>query len=435
VTAARPGRTPLRSLGPFLALSVLGLVLVGALTVLWGDHIARSDALAEALATTRGVIDGVVSPRVTPALLAGDPAAVRSLDAAVANRVQDGSLRRLRLVDAEDRIVYSDQHAEIGRHSPGVWPAALRGADSTVSTATRIRSDGLAGRDGTALVQVHTRLRGPAGRPLLLEADIPAQGVEENAARIRRDLLPVTLGSLLLLLLLLLPLAFSLVRRVERAEHERQRMLQNSITASDVERRRIAHDLHDGVIQDLAGLAYALTSMSNTLPADSSFQAIRTSTGGAAAIVRRDVAALRGLLTAIYPPDLRDGELLPALRRLVEDMSSPELSIRLDHDPPETLGVLSEEHAVLLYRVVRESLRNVVKHAHAATADVALRRDGAALQVQVRDDGVGIAERAVEPGHFGMRLVDDAVRDWGGSFAVRSAPGAGTLVEVRLPLP
>ena len=68
------------------------------------------------------------------------------------------------------------------------------------------------------------------------------------------------LGALILLALIQLPLAWQLARRVRRTQDEREKLLRHAIEASDVERRRIARDLHDGVVQDLAAVSYSLSA-------------------------------------------------------------------------------------------------------------------------------------------------------------------------------
>jgi signal transduction histidine kinase len=91
--------------------------------------------------------------------------------------------------------------------------------------------------------------------------------------------------------------------------------------------------------------------------------------------------------------------------------------------------------ARVAFRVVRESLRNVVKHSRATRASVRLHQDGDRLLVDVSDDGVGFQpEQGARPGHLGQQLLRDTVADAGGHLVVTSAPGEGTRVSAALPL-
>jgi signal transduction histidine kinase len=209
-------------------------------------------------------------------------------------------------------------------------------------------------------------------------------------------------------------------------------MLSTSIAASDVERRRIARDLHDGVVQDLAGLGYALSAIAEGLPAQPACEPARDGTRKAIGILRRDVDALRTLVTDIYPPELEQGQLVPAISAMLRTVGrdGPRTSLTA----PGDLDVdLSADASVLLYRVVREAVRNAVKHARASTIEVSLCAQEDRVTVEVVDDGVGLAGEAPS-GHFGLRLLADTVRDAGGRFALESTPGHGVLVRASLPL-
>ena len=149
-------------------------------------------------------------------------------------------------------------------------------------------------------------------------------------------------------------------------------------------------------------------------------------------ILRRDVDALRTLVTDIYPPELEEGQLVPALAAMLRTV--PPDGPRTSLSAPERLDFdLGADTSVLLYRVAREAVRNAVKHARASTVQVGLTVQEGEVTVEVVDDGVGFAGEA-PPGHLGLRLLADTVRDAGGSFAIDSSPGAGVRVHASLPL-
>jgi len=419
----------------FVISSVIALGIVAAITILWSSHVAKDEALRRAEATGRGVAHGVIAPLITPALLSGDRTARDALDKAASNRMADGSIHRIKVWTQDQRVLYSDEKPLIGhKFDVDEEDMELFGTDNAAAEISELeREENQFERDEGKLVEVYAGFRAQDGTPLLFEAYLPYNQVNAAATVLQRQLLPLTLGSQFLLLLLLLPLAVSLARRTERAQRERNRMLSTSIAASDVERRRIARDLHDGVVQDLAGLGYALTAIADGLPSQTACEPAREGTRKAIRILRRDVDALRTLITDIYPPELEQGQLVQALAAMLRTVGPDGPKTCLD--APDRLDIdLGADASVLLYRVAREAVRNVVKHARATTVTVRLVVEPAQVAVEVIDDGVGMAGDAA-PGHLGLRLLSDTVQDAGGTFTVDSSPGAGVRLRASLPLP
>ncbi len=431
---ASPGRRALYpALRPFVLSSLIAFIAVAAATVVWGGRLATTEALGQAEATGRGVAEGIVAPLVTSELRAGDPAALAHLDALMRNRMSDGSIFRIKIWTADQRILYSDRADLIGRHYPLEHAdLALLGttnASAAISDLQHSENVDERGTHGQA-VEVYAGFVGADGSPLIFEAYLPAGAVYQNAYRLERALLPLSLGSVTLLLALLMPLAVSMARRVERIQAERNRLLSASISSSDNERRRIARDLHDTVVQDLVGLSYSLSAVAQVASSPPDDEAARRTARSAAAVVRRDVAALRTLIGDIYPPELGAGQLPGAVAALLETTAGPRIRTHLAAPPVMDLPV---DAAVLVYRVIREALRNTVKHAEAHVVGVELvQRDGAVVAV-VTDDGVGMRDQA-QHGHLGLRLLADTVRDAGGTFDLTSCPGGGVRVTARVPV-
>ena len=436
--AAEPGRThgppriARRALVQYLVLGLVGSVLVAGLTVVLGQHIARDEALQRAQLDAGGLASEIVAPLVTPEVLAGDAAATARLDAAVRALTEDGLITRVKVWSEDERVVYSDEPDLIGRryelHQDDLDLFGTTAATAELSALERQENE-FEQFDDEA-VEVYAGFFAQDGTPLVFEAYLPAEPVHAAERELQRQLLPVTAGSTALLTLLLMPLGLGLARRVEREQRRSSRMLRTSIAASDDERRRIAQRLHDDVIQDLAGLGYALSALSESLPDDPRVDVARSSTRRAADVVRRDVEALRAVMTDIYPPELDADHLVPALRALLDEAGTPQLRTRLVTPPGLQLPGPS---AVLLHRVVREAVRNTVAHARAGLLTVEVVHRGTSVDVTVTDDGIGMQDEA-ERGHFGLRLLADTVREAGGAFGVGPARPTGVRVTATIPL-
>lgn len=393
---------------------VIGLVARDRATVLAIDQVAQI-----ATATAHGVVE----PRLTDGLLTGDPAAVADVDAAVRSAVLGHSLVGVIIWDADGRIVYSDDRGSIGQRFD--LDEDERRALTGVSQAAGVTESG----DGSGrALEVYTGVRTTSGVPLLYEAYFRYDAVVEAGWDAWRAFAPWSVGALLVLELVQIPLAVALARRLQRRERQRERLLRHAVDASTAERRRIAQDLHDGVVQELTGITYGL---------DASRMAGGASAAGAAEAagrLRESIGSLRTLLVDIYPPNLAEeglgsalGELAAGLRR-----RGPEVVVHL-----EEVDEVGPGEAALLYRAAQEAVRNVASHAGADRVEMSLLARPDTWLLVVTDDGRGFDadDRATwrASGHFGLRALVELVDDAGGTVAVGSAPGRGTRVSVEVP--
>ena len=209
-------------------------------------------------------------------------------------------------------------------------------------------------------------------------------------------------------------------------------MTRHALLASELERRRIAEDLHHGVVQELAGLGYTLPTVARQLEPGGDVGTARQLLDRAAGLVHSNLLALRSLMTDIYPPDLRGAGLGRAVHQLV-DAEARGAGLRSAVHVEEDLDVEADVGS-LAYRTVREGVRNVVKHAQATRVVVELRTRGADLVVRVADDGRGTGGASSPPGHFGLRLLADTVRDVGGSVSLQPGEEGGTTLVATIPL-
>nr|MBA3329068.1 sensor histidine kinase [Solirubrobacterales bacterium] len=200
------------------------------------------------------------------------------------------------------------------------------------------------------------------------------------------------------------------------------------LRAQEAERARVARDLHDEVNQALTAVALRLRATAEQAPPELADELAETQrlTGEA-------MRELVGLARELRPTALDDHGLLPALRTQVGEVGRRfgiDARFAADGEPPP----LGEDEQIVVYRVVQEALSNAARHARARTVSVALvARDGARLRVLVADDGCGF-----DPATAGAGLGLEGMRERAllacASLDVRSAPGAGTTVELVLPV-
>ena len=221
-----------------------------------------------------------------------------------------------------------------------------------------------------------------------------------------------------------------LTRRLDRTGRDRERLLEAAADASESERRRIARDLHDGVVQDLAGTSFALSATARD-PAHRPRRPAQRLEPMAAAL-RASLRSLRSLLVEIYPPDLRADGLAAALDDLVAPAgrraaSPPSVEVVRRRTAPPTTSVR------LVWRVAQEAVRNALRHADAEHLDRRRwHRPATGCTLDVTDDGVGFDPATPHgPPGSGLRSLRDLVREAGGRLDVR-APARATAPRVHL---
>jgi two-component system, NarL family, sensor kinase len=419
---------------------MLGSLLAIAVVVVGGFFALRSVTVREAERDTRSRVELqgalVEESGLDDGILDGDPEALARLDDVVAARLLSPSVVRVKLWSRDGRILYSDEPAIIGkRFGLGDEEAELftrGGADAELSDLSK--PENAYERQEGRLLEAHTVIRTPNGTPVLFETYQRFDSVNASGSRLLGALAPTLLAALLVLLLFQVPLSWSLARRLQRGHREREALLERAIESSDAERRRIAADLHDGVVQDVAGVAFGLAPLADAADRrgdTAEAGALRESTER----LRHGVRALRTLLVEIHPPSLESAGLEPALHDLLSPLAADGVATTLDVDDGAAAGSAAD---ALVYRVAREALRNVRAHADASSVRVAVARNGTGvMRLQVADDGRGFdaARRTAraEEGHVGLTLLEDLVAQAGGTLAVASVPGEGTTVTLEVP--
>src|SRR5690606_27147718 len=212
---------------------------------------------------------------------------------------------------------------------------------------------------------------------------------------------------------------------LDRLEDERATRSARALSAQEGERRRIAQELHDEVGQSLTAVLLQLKRVTDHAPED-----LREELRLVQETTRSSLDEIRRIARRLRPGVLDELGLVSALKSLATEFGGEGLSVQhwLDPDLPE----LGPEAELVLYRVAQEGLTNVVRHARARRAGIALRRIPGGAELWVRDDGRGIVDAAEGAGIRGMR---ERALLIGADLHVGPVAGGGTEVRLTVPVP
>ena len=297
------------------------------MAVVGGYFALRSVAIDEAKRETRTKVQEagqLVEATLGDGLLAGKPAAVGAVDDVVVARVLSNSIVRVKIWSADGRVLYSDDPAQIGgRYALDAGQRELlREGGAKVEVSDLSRPENALDRGQGELIEAYTRIRTPSGTPVLFEIYQRFGSVTASARRLLGALAPPILGAIALIVLIQAPLLWSLTRRLQRGHEEREALLGNAIAASARERRRVASYLHDGPVQEIAGLAYlarAAGRRGGRARARADEAAVLRTTIDR---LRRTVRDLRALLVELHPPHLAAAGLEAAIADLVSPLQA-----------------------------------------------------------------------------------------------------------------
>jgi two-component system sensor histidine kinase UhpB len=221
-------------------------------------------------------------------------------------------------------------------------------------------------------------------------------------------------------------LASSFHNLLERIEEERRRSGQLAMRAQEEERRRLARDLHDEVNQALTAILLRLEALAQETPPERAPEVVELKR-----LVNQAMDELLNLARQLRPSALDDHGLVAALETQLKRFSARTgIEARLDTagDADELADVIQ----TAIYRVAQEALTNVTRHAGATVVELAVLHKNGDVELRVSDDGRGF-DPAVRGGGLGLVGMAERARLVGGELDVRSAPGGGTTITLRVP--
>jgi signal transduction histidine kinase len=418
---------------------MIGSLVAIAVVLVGGFFSLRNIAITQAESDTRDrvrVEGNLVETALQDSLLRNDLNARLQINNLVEGKILNKSVMRVKIWTRSGQILYSDDPRLINRRfTLGKDEQALfdtGGVEAELSDLSK--PENRYERDNGKLLEAHTVIRTPDGTPLLFEIYQRFDSVSQNAGHLLRAFAPPLLGGLAVLLLFQGPLAWSMARRLQRNHRERELLLASAIEASAQERRRIAADLHDGVVQDIAGVAFGLAPLAEEATrrdAPEEAQALRDAVGR----LRQGVRGLRTLLVEIHPPTLESAGLEAALHDLLSPLVASGIVTELYVADSAAAGSPRDP---LIYRAAREAVRNAQAHADATRVCVEVSNPTpSTTRLVVSDDGRGFAPgdraRRQADGHVGLTLLEGLVEQVDGRVSVTSEPGEGTRLELEVP--
>jgi signal transduction histidine kinase len=415
-----------------------GTAIATAVIVAGGYFVLRSVAIDEAKRNTRTkVVESgqLVESALADGLVTGDAESRRAIDDLVVGRVLSGSIVRVKLWSQDGRVLYSDDPDQIGgRYVLGDdEQRILRDGGAVVEVSNLDRPENVRDRGQGKLIEAYTPIRTPAGTPVLFEIYERLDSVNASARRLLTELAPPILGAIVLLVLVQVPLVWSLMRGLQRGYEDREALLANAIAGSNRERRRLAAYLHDGPVQDIAGVAYSLAPVADSAAARGELDEAETLAAGIENL-RHSVRDLRTLLVDLHPPHLAAAGLEAAIGDLVSPLEIRGIAVGSSVAGTEHIG---QEQEALVYRAAQEAIRNIVDHAQATHVSLVVEGTPALARLVVSDDGRGFdpmeRERRAEEGHLGLSLLEELAQQSGATLQIHSAVGEGTSVELEVP--
>ena len=431
----RDGSAGLRSLRGAVGATIVftALTLVG-LGIGWAwlfQRTSQSSAVEDA--GRYGALSGraALAPFITDDLLTGSAKAIDQVSIAGEALIREGGAKHVKVWSVAGKVLWADESQLIGQtFAFEDDEKQLLDGEGVLANLSKLNKDEnkfeiAAGE--TSLLQVYFGWKTVTGTPLVVETYYPASLVDARASAQRRSFLPLLLVGLGLLTVAQVPLARALVHRLRKLQAERENLLERVISSSDIERRRIAAEVHDGAVQELIGITFSLSAAADEAPAP-----MNERLGGLAVATRHTVRSLRSLLNSIYPVEVPEAGWAAGLDPIVSALRQRGVTVNVK--VPEVR--LSPANELLLLRVGREALRNVDAHARASHVNISMTKNGNAVKLLITDNGVGfdkeMAETQRQVGHLGLQLLRDLAEDMGAVLVVDSTPGSGTTVHLEL---
>ncbi len=213
----------------------------------------------------------------------------------------------------------------------------------------------------------------------------------------------------------------------EKAEliiQSKQENLNAVINAQEEERKRIAKDLHDGIVQQLGGLKLGLQNLFSSSPSEDSDRLLK--------VLDDSAQELRELSHKMMPKALSDFGLVPAMKDMLENsLGHASITYNFEHFGMDER--IQQRKEIALYRIAQELVNNVIKHSQATEVNIQLFKNANHVMLIVEDNGKGISKQTPSEG-IGLMNINSRLDTVDGKVNFEPSPNSGTLVTIKIPL-
>lgn len=216
----------------------------------------------------------------------------------------------------------------------------------------------------------------------------------------------------------------------EAGPHFERRLVRQILRSHDRDRRLLAYEIHDGMVQHATGARMRLDTLLETAPGLS--PEVRREVESVSHLMGEAIAEARQLISGLRPPVLDEMGIVAAVKDLIGGQPDDGPVIRFDADVgPERLDPLVES---TVFRILQEAITNARRHAGADRIDICMTRRDDWIQLEICDTGVGFDPSTVVRSCYGLQGMRERARLLGGRTEIKSVPGEGTRVYVELPV-
>ncbi len=226
-----------------------------------------------------------------------------------------------------------------------------------------------------------------------------------------------------------------LLGELQEKEHSRDILIHKLFTAQEDERKRISRELHDGIGQSITSILAYLKLLLNNEESPTQQKLIKSTR----TIIISVLEELREMVVNLRPPSLDDIDIVKVFRQQVFDTAKMNgLIAEFEADEAINELKLSDDQRLALYRILQESLTNIVHHAHAINISVKLSlKENGDIEMVIKDDGCGLStdilQTAKEKRHLGLYGMQERVELLNGTLKICSNLGRGTMLRILMP--
>jgi PAS domain S-box-containing protein len=221
----------------------------------------------------------------------------------------------------------------------------------------------------------------------------------------------------------------------KQIEAELNELQQRLMQGREMERLRMAQDIHDGPLQEIIGVSYQITELESVIKDDAGSEQLQS----IRAALQQLTNSVRTICGELRPPTLAPFGLEKTILSHAEEFQEahPELTINLEL--VKDGQILPEQVRIVLFRIYQESLNNILRHAQATTVKINFILDDEKAVLEIQDDGTGFVlpgrwVKMARQGHLGLVGAMERAKEVGGALEVVTAPGQGTLIRASVPL-